>query len=177
MDIQKERVNFQPKIGEKYWYISAENECGYTWSFWTDNPVHNFVSQFGVYRTKAEIKPIVALIRKITRNQESFVLVPVKETSDWYLDDSESMYLEEMNHWACEIEVGEVVTVERKKIWDIPDQYVAKVYVDENNIEWQLFDDEASAQKAADHCKTMILNDKEEAAITFGKMIEATEEI
>lgn len=101
-----------------------------------------------------EIDELNSLLTKAI--PEGFVLVPKSEISDWYLDESEGLYLDEVDHWACEIEYGEVVTVGRKKIWDIQDQYVAKVYVDEDNINWELFDDEAEAQNAAAHCKAMI---------------------
>lgn len=93
---------------------------------------------------------------KVSTIPDGFVLVLEKNISDWYLDETESMYLEEMDHWACDIEIGEVVTVARKKIFDGADQYVAKVYIDEDDINWQLFDKKSEAQKAADHCKAMI---------------------
>lgn len=159
MGIQKECETFQPKIGEKYWYISAENECGYTWAFWTGNPVHHFVSQFGVYRTKAEIKPIVALIRKITRNQEGFVLVPVKEIKEWFLDESENIYREDPD-WLCDTPVGEVVEVEHRVSYELEqDPVFAAIQWDEINNDvgyYETFKSREEAEKVAAHCKAMI---------------------
>lgn len=106
---------------------------------------------------------------------DGFVLVPKKEITDWYLDESEGMWLEELDHWACDLECGEVTVVDRLKVWPAADQFVAKVYIDEDNIELQLFDDEATAKRAAEYCKTMVLHDKQEAAEIFGAIVEAAE--
>lgn len=106
---------------------------------------------------------------------DGYVLVPKKEITDWYLDESEGMWLEELDHWACDLECGEVTVVDRLKVWPAADQFVAKVYIDEDNIELQLFDDEATAKRAAEYCKTMVLHDKQEAAEIFGAIVEAAE--
>lgn len=47
--------SFQPKIGEKYWYVTTNQNCGYNHSNWDGCIDDERVAQFGAYRTEENV--------------------------------------------------------------------------------------------------------------------------
>ncbi len=90
---------------------------------------------------------------------EGFVLVPVKEIKEWYLDDSESIYREDPD-WLCDISIGEVVEVEHRVSYELDqDPVFAAIQWDEENGDvgyYETFKSKAEAEKVAAHCKAML---------------------
>ena len=90
---------------------------------------------------------------------EGFVLVPVKEIKEWYLDDSESIYREDPC-WLCDISIGEVVEVEHRVSYELDqDPVFAAIQWDEENGDvgyYETFKTKAEAEKVAAHCKAMV---------------------
>lgn len=90
---------------------------------------------------------------------EGFVLVPVKEIKEWYLDDSESIYREDP-YWLCDISIGEVVEVEHRVSYELDqDPVFAAIQWDDKNGDvgyYEIFKSKAEAEKVAAHCKAMI---------------------
>ena len=90
---------------------------------------------------------------------EGFVLVPVKEIKEWYLDDSESIYREDP-YWLCDISIGEVVEVEHRVSYEFDqDPVFAAIQWDEKNSDvgyYETFKSKAEAEKVAAHCKAMV---------------------
>ena len=84
------------------------------------------------------------------------VVVPKSETTDWYLDEDEYIYTDEPDIFLCDLEPGDVLEVKRQQCWQAECQFAAKVYEDEDNINWELFDSKEEAEKAAAHCKAMV---------------------
>ena len=90
---------------------------------------------------------------------EGFVLVPVKEIKEWYLDDSESIYREDP-YWLCDISIGEVVEVEHRVSYELDqDPVFAAIQWDEENGDvgyYETFKTKAEAEKVAAHCKAIV---------------------
>ena len=88
-----------------------------------------------------------------------FVLVPVKEIKEWYLDDSESIYREDPD-WLCDIPIGEVVEVDHRISYELDqDPVFAAIQWDEKNSDvgyYETFKSKAEAEKVAAHCKAMV---------------------
>ena len=87
---------------------------------------------------------------------EGCVVVPKSEITDWYLDEDEYIYTDEPDIFLCDLEPGDVLEVKRQQCWQVECQFAAKVYEDEDNINWELFDSKEEAEKAAAHCKAMV---------------------
>lgn len=85
-----------------------------------------------------------------------FVVVPKSEISDWYLDEDEGIYLSEPDNFLCDLDIGVVLEIKHQLCWQVENQFVAKVFEDADNIQWELFDSKEDAEKAAAHCKAMI---------------------
>ncbi|RZG71871.1 hypothetical protein EXU29_12150 [Acinetobacter wuhouensis] len=90
---------------------------------------------------------------------EGFVLVPVKEIKNWFLDESENIYREDPD-WLCDIPIGEVVEVEHRVSYELEqDPVFAAIQWDEINGDvgyYETFDTKEEAEKVAAHCKAMI---------------------
>lgn len=54
---------FKPQKGEKYWFMSPFDNTGYDYHTYTDDLLDKFRIQYGAYRTKEEIKQVVAAWR------------------------------------------------------------------------------------------------------------------
>ena len=91
---------------------------------------------------------------------DGFVVVPRKSIEHWYLDEGESLWMDEPDNWLCDMDVGDVQEVEHKeyivtesntlyatKVWDAEDQAVSS---------WEFFSSKDDAEKAAEYCKAMI---------------------
>ncbi len=90
---------------------------------------------------------------------DGFVLVPVKEIKEWYLDESENIYREDPD-WLCDISIGEVVEVEHRVSYELDqDPVFAAIQWDDKNGDvgyYEIFKSKAEAEKVAAHCKAMI---------------------
>lgn len=153
MDIDKERKSFEAIAenirllrgakfkGGEYVALSLFDESSkelaaqlnYGWSMWLS--------------AKAQAVP------------EGFVLVPVKEIKEWYLDESENIYREDP-YWLCDISIGEVVEVEHRVSYELDqDPVFAAIQWDEENGDvgyYETFKTKAEAEKVAAHCKAMV---------------------
>lgn len=56
---------FEPKVGEKYWFIDSTEEKGYRLTCFDNDENDQDVMQFGVYRTEDDVKKAVEQLRKI----------------------------------------------------------------------------------------------------------------
>ena len=90
---------------------------------------------------------------------EGFVLVPVKEIKEWYLDESENIYREDPD-WLCDISIGDVVEVEHRVSYELDqDPVFAAIQWDDKNGDvgyYEIFKSKAEAEKVAAHCKAMV---------------------
>ncbi|MBL8283231.1 MAG: hypothetical protein JNJ87_15715 [Acinetobacter junii] len=116
-----------------------------------------FGKDFAMGSTKQAFK--VWQAAKAQAVPEGFVLVPVKEIKEWYLDDSESIYREDPD-WLCDISIGEVVEVEHRVSYELDqDPVFAAIQWDEENGDvgyYETFKSKAEAEKVAAHCKAMV---------------------
>jgi len=55
---------FEPKLGEIFYYVSADHEDGYAWRRMHDDTPKHLIS-LGAWRTEEEIKQVVAALRSI----------------------------------------------------------------------------------------------------------------
>ncbi|WP_151776184.1 hypothetical protein [Acinetobacter bereziniae] len=143
MDINKEREAFEA------WYEQHHNErqiaCDYVEE---DNSYSvGYANAIWVGWQAAKAIP------------EGFVLVPVKEIKNWFLDESENIYREDPD-WLCDIPIGEVVEVEHRVSYELEqDPLFATIQWDEINGDvgnYETFDTKEEAEKVAAHCKAMI---------------------
>lgn len=112
-----------------------------------------------VFELNDEIEKLKSELAKAQAVPEGFVLVPVKEIKEWYLDDSESIYREDPD-WLCDISIGEVVEVEHRVSYELDqDPVFAAIQWDEENGDvgyYETFKTKAEAEKVAAHCKAMV---------------------
>ena len=91
---------------------------------------------------------------------EGFVLVAKKSVEHWYLDEGESLWMDEPDNWLCDMDVGDVQEVEHKEyiVTESNTLYATKVWDAENQdvISWEFFSSKDDAGKAAEYCKAMI---------------------
>jgi hypothetical protein len=160
MDIEKLKAEFEQSEGFK----RLEHVAQYTFF------------EFGAYIKRTDVpadiekkcgKLITSLLfswsawkeAKAQAVPEGFVLVPVKEIKEWYLDDSESIYREDPD-WLCDISIGEVVEVEHRVSYELDqDPVFAAIQWDEENGDvgyYETFKTKAEAEKVAAHCKAMV---------------------
>ena len=91
---------------------------------------------------------------------DGFVVVPKKSVEHWYLDDGESLWMDEPDNWLCDMDVGDVQEVEHKEyiVTESNILYATKVWDGENQAvsSWEFFNSKDDAEKAAEYCKAMI---------------------
>ena len=155
MDIEKEKSVF---LGIYKYYPSAikftfdvENEC---FVLSKKNPLDHEVEVMSQMNQQW-----VAWLRRAKLEYEKLngcVVVPKSEITDWYLDEDEYIYTDEPDIFLCDLEPGDVLEVKRQQCWQAECRFAAKVYEDEDNINWELFDSKEEAEKAAAHCKAMV---------------------
>jgi len=91
---------------------------------------------------------------------EGFVLVAKKSVEHWYLDEGESLWMDEPDNWLCDMDVGDVQEVEHKEyiVTESNTLYATKVWDGENQdvSSWEFFNSKDDAEKAAEYCKAMI---------------------
>ncbi|WP_098732963.1 hypothetical protein [Acinetobacter baumannii] len=54
---------FEPKVGDKYWFLDSTEEKGYRLTFFDNDENDQDVMQFGAWRTEEEMKQVVAAWR------------------------------------------------------------------------------------------------------------------
>ena len=105
------------------------------------------------------VERMFAELAKSQAVPDGFVLVPVKEIKEWYLDESENIYREDPD-WLCDISIGEVVEVEHRVSYELDqDPVFAAIQWDDKNGDvgyYEIFKSKAEAEKVAAHCKAMI---------------------
>lgn len=98
---------------------------------------------------------------------EGFVLVAKKSVEHWYLDEGESLWMDEPDNWLCDMDVGDVQEVEHKEyiVTESNTLYATKVWDGENQAvgSWEFFNSKDDAEKAAKYCKAMIEAAQEKA--------------
>lgn len=151
MDFQKEREAFEQHLTDTGLvefsdYGFAVDECDeylheptqVAWDSWL----------IGLNRAKAQAVP------------EGFVLVAKKSVEHWYLDEGESLWMDEPDNWLCDMDVGDVQEVEHKEyiVTESNTLYATKVWDGENQdvSSWEFFNSKDDAEKAAEYCKAMI---------------------
>ena len=91
---------------------------------------------------------------------DGFVLVAKKSVEHWYLDEGESLWMDEPDNWLCDMDVGDVQEVEHKEyiVTESNTLYATKVWDGENQdvSSWEFFNSKDDAEKAAEYCKAMI---------------------
>ena len=91
---------------------------------------------------------------------DGFVLVAKKSVEHWYLDEGESLWMDEPDNWLCDMDVGDVQEVEHKEyiVTESNTLYATKVWDGENQAvsSWEFFSSKDDAEKAAEYCKAMI---------------------
>lgn len=56
---------FEPKVGEKYWYLKLLGGKDYDWACVCGNENDSYFQRFGAWKTEDEIKQVVEQLRKI----------------------------------------------------------------------------------------------------------------
>lgn len=155
MDIQKEREAYLGELLERE--VITQDEFrdlvfkpevnAFDSNYLSSRFIDKINFGWSVWQAKAQAVP------------EGFVLVPVKEIKEWYLDDSESIYREDPD-WLCDISIGEVVEVEHRVSYELDqDPVFAAIQWDEENGDvgyYETFKTKAEAEKVAAHCKAMV---------------------
>lgn len=171
MDIQKELLAYEQSLQDNG-FFKVENigmctvfdpeQNKYHPSDLCDPKEYKFIDMLNVGWTAWQAAKASAV-------PEGFVLMPVKEIKTWYLNDNESIYLEDPD-WLCDIPVGEVVEVERRVSYELnQDPVFAAIQWDEENKDvgyYETFEVREDAEKAAAHCKAMKLAQEQANADT-----------
>ncbi|WP_291341379.1 hypothetical protein [Acinetobacter sp. UBA801] len=91
---------------------------------------------------------------------DGFVVVPRKSIEHWYLDEGESLWMDEPDNWLCDMYVGDIQEVKHKEyiVTESNTLYATKIWDDENQdvSTWEFFNSKDDAEKAAEYCKAMI---------------------
>lgn len=89
---------------------------------------------------------------------DDYVLVPKKELTIWYFNEAEGMWLEEADNFLCEVEAGQVFTVQRQHNFSLPEVYVARPWSEEEqwSDHYKEYSTKEEAEQVALHCKAMI---------------------
>ena len=152
MDIQKEREVFEklPDIkgilyGSEFGFNESLNEY-----YHPDHTNHrlNYAFIMGAWMAwKAQTVP------------EGFVLMSKSDLESWHLwdGDSENMYRDNYSESICDnVELGAVFEIDVKMAFKVPPIYVVPIYSDSDDYEYEEFESEELAQKAAAENKAMI---------------------
>lgn len=90
---------------------------------------------------------------------EGFVLMSKSDLESWHLwdGDSENMYRDNYSESICDdVELGAVFEIDVKMAFKVPPIYVVPIYSDSDDYEYEEFESEELAQKAAAENKAMI---------------------
>ncbi|MCU4608170.1 hypothetical protein [Acinetobacter ursingii] len=139
------------KVLNKNDQISLFNTINTAWGLWVVQAKQNKTEIDSLKSENAALKEKLAKVES-----GEFVVVPKSEISDWYLDEDEGIYLSEPDNFLCDLDIGVVLEIKHQLCWQVENQFVAKVFEDADNIQWELFDSKEDAEKAAAHCKAMI---------------------
>ena len=108
----------------------------------------------------AVIKERDELRAKANAVPEGFVLVPKEGIETWYLDEGEGLWMEDPDHWLCDLDAGEVQEVSRKEymVTNSTPLFAVKPW-DESDGDvgiWRLVDSRGEAEKLAANCEAML---------------------
>lgn len=103
---------------------------------------------------------VMWLRAKASAVPEGFVLVPKEGIETWYLDEGEGLWMEDPDHWLCDLDAGEVQEVSRKEymVTNSTPLFAVKPW-DESDGDvgiWRLVDSRGEAEKLAANCEAMI---------------------
>ena len=118
-----------------------------------------YVYDFADELVKDQQQTIESLKAQLAQYQsDDYVLVPKKELSIWYFNEAEGYWLEEADNFLCEIEPGQVFTVQRQHNFSLPEVYVARPWseVEQWADHYKEYATKEEAEKVAQHCKAMI---------------------
>lgn len=90
---------------------------------------------------------------------EDFVLVPKADLESWHLwdGDSDNMYRDHYSESICDdVELGAVFEIDAKMAFKVGPIYVVPIYSDSDDYEYEEFESEELATKAAAENKAMI---------------------
>ena len=90
---------------------------------------------------------------------EGFVLVPKSDLESWHLwnGDYDNMYRDHYSESICDdVELGAVFEIDAKMAFKVAPIYVVPIYSDSDDYEYEEFESEELAQKAAAENKAMI---------------------
>jgi hypothetical protein len=135
-----EYLNFDEHLG---CYVEKNNGMPVGLAAWVNGAFYGFEQA-----AKAQAVP------------DGFVLVAKKSVEHWYLDEGESLWMDEPDNWLCDMDVGAVQEVEHKEyiVTESNTLYATKVWDGENQdvSSWEFFNSKDDAEKAAEYCKAMI---------------------
>lgn len=154
MDIEKEREAFEAWHYEQYLLENPNIDIAnakYIYDYAHKNVL--------VFQLK-ESHFIAWQAAKAQAVPDGFVLVAKKSVEHWYLDEGESLWMDEPDNWLCDMDVGDVQEVEHKEyiVTESNTLYATKVWDGENQdvSSWEFFNSKDDAEKAAEYCKAMI---------------------
>lgn len=90
---------------------------------------------------------------------EGFILVPKADLESWHLwdGDSDNMYRDHYSESICDdVELGAVFEIDVKMAFKVDPIYVVPIYSDSDDFEYEEFESEELAKKAAAENKAMI---------------------
>ena len=98
-------------------------------------------------------------LKKAQAVPEGFVLVPKSDLESWHLwdGDSDNMYRDHYSESICDdVELGAVFEIDAKMAFKVAPIYVVPIYSDSDDYEYEEFESEELAKKAAADNKAMI---------------------
>ena len=142
MDLQKEREAFEAWFESRY-----------------DAHFMQFALDLDMYADK-HTQTCWEAWQAAKANPKGFMVVPRKSIEHWYLDEGESLWMDEPDNWLCDMDVGDVQEVKHKEyiVTESNTLYATKVWDGENQdvSSWEFFNSKDDAEKAAEYCKAMI---------------------
>ncbi len=167
MDLQKEREALIAEIE----VFKAEMLKSYVIKAWADSYVNTDPFSYAIFEDennkiwwmKAQTHEFWRIWQAAKANAipDGFVVVPRKSIEHWYLDEGESLWMDEPDNWLCDMDVGDVQEVEHKEyiVTESNTLYATKVWDDEDQAvgSWEFFNSkDDAAEKAAEYCNAMI---------------------
>lgn len=158
MDIQ-EREAFENALQKRHknilrWVMWVESIQKYVMSPKTER--HDDVYAEKAYR---KIQDFLYAWQAAKAVPEGFVLVPKADLESWHLwdGDSDNMYRDHYSESICDdVELGAVFEIDAKMAFKVDPIYVVPIYSDSDDFEYEEFESEELAKKAAAENKAMI---------------------
>ncbi|MHA3117291.1 hypothetical protein E0H86_07340 [Acinetobacter sp. ANC 4635] len=148
MDIQKQREAFESYAQKFFKTDKAFEKKGNQYIY------DEVVMMWDCWITKQlEIDELKAKLEKLESGNH--VLIKKSEIGDYYYDESEGIYIDEPDNFLTHLEAGEVQEVQCRGYFDLPSQYAARTWDEENQDvdTWKFFKSKEEAEKAAVYCE------------------------